>query len=218
MGPFPKETIEQKIDGRLSTIDKEIEKINTKIDTNDEVNKRMDRRLLVLEKEMFKSSQLSRRSEELRQKERELAGQPARRRQDKEPPKKTVNDKMARQTGEKELSAQKNKDFCPTDGNAQEKSNSQEEMDGRRLSTGSFRSNWVLEMERDLQQQAARLTLQLEGSREIGRQVGHNVLEDTTMNTKDILKYQTGGRKEMNTTDMTTGRSAIQPLGIVTNP
>ena len=73
-----KETIEDKIDGRLSNIDKEIERINSKMDTNDEVNKRMDRRLLDLEKEMYKSSRLNKRSEELRLKERELACQASR--------------------------------------------------------------------------------------------------------------------------------------------
>ena len=47
-----KETLEVKIDSRLNTLDKEIDKINAKMDTNDDINKRMDNRLLALEKEM----------------------------------------------------------------------------------------------------------------------------------------------------------------------
>ena len=44
--------LEVKIDSRLNTIDKEIDKINAKMDTNDDINQRMDNRLLALEREM----------------------------------------------------------------------------------------------------------------------------------------------------------------------
>ena len=45
-----KETIEDKIDGRLNNLDKEIERINTKMDSNDDINKHMDSRLNALKK------------------------------------------------------------------------------------------------------------------------------------------------------------------------
>ena len=42
------ETLENKIDGRLNNNDREIRKNNDKMEDNDEINKRMDIRLLAL--------------------------------------------------------------------------------------------------------------------------------------------------------------------------
>ena len=68
---------------------------------------------------------------------------------------------------------------CPASGKPTEKIGSQEEKESGRLSTGSFRSSWALEMERDLQQQAEKLTLQPGGSRENNVQTTHTTLENT---------------------------------------
>ena len=178
-----KGTIEDKIDGRLNNIDKEIENINSKIDTNDEVNKRMDRRLMVLEQEMRKSSQLNRRSEELRTKERELACQPVGRCQDKSSTKRSVDtNKLVCVSDKPEVVRKLNNDCCPASGNPKDMAGDKE--DRGRLSSGSFRSSWAMEMERDLQLQAEKLTIQPEGSRE---KTTHATVNETPENTtKDI--------------------------------
>ena len=70
------ETTNEKIDVRLNEIDTEVKKVNKKIEANEEmiedVNRRMDQRLLVLEDLMKNSARIKRRSNELRDKEKNL--------------------------------------------------------------------------------------------------------------------------------------------------
>ena len=79
------EATNKKIDDRLNNVDKEIDKVNVKIDENekkaDAATIRMDRRLTILEKEMAKVGMNRRRNEELREKESWLKIQPQGRRQ-----------------------------------------------------------------------------------------------------------------------------------------
>ena len=66
------ETTNQKIDGRLEEIDKEVKNLNIRMDVNEESNQEMNKRMATLEEEMKNSVKLRRRSEELRTKEKEL--------------------------------------------------------------------------------------------------------------------------------------------------
>ena len=74
------------IDGRLDVIDSEVQKVNTKIaeneGENEEINRRMDARLIALEAEIKRSGKLGRRSNELRNLERNLDGKSSESRKD----------------------------------------------------------------------------------------------------------------------------------------
>ena len=73
------ELTNKKIDRRLDTIDDEVKLINKRFDDNDakqeDQSRRMDQRLKTLEEEMLKSTLINKRSNELRQAERELKTQ-----------------------------------------------------------------------------------------------------------------------------------------------
>ena len=122
-----KETIEDKIDGRLNNIDAEIRKINGRMTDTDEVNRRMDTRLMALEREMEKATDIRRRSSELRRKEQNLGAK------------------------NQETLRQKPKDkVIQKDPSIQIVNNENTE-----IATGPFRSTWARTMERELQQAAS---------------------------------------------------------------
>ena len=138
------ETTNQKIDGRLDGIDKEVRNLNQRMDSNEEtgqkMNKRMDERMAILENEMKNSIRLRRRSEELRVREKELssesekAGNENRRdlRQDKEE--------------EKELQKKNDKD-------REEKRKKVDDVTKTILEepTGTFRSSWARGIQKELE-------------------------------------------------------------------
>ena len=73
------EATNSKIDKRLDNIDDKIKDMNDKMVENEECTKRMDARLLDLEKEMQRLTGIRKRSEDLKRKETELMNQPLRR-------------------------------------------------------------------------------------------------------------------------------------------
>ena len=89
------EATNSKIDNCLNNVDKEFDKVNTKIDENkeraDAVTIRMDKRLSALEREMTKVNMNRRRNEELKEKEKELENQQAGR--------STMSNQLEKQTG-----------------------------------------------------------------------------------------------------------------------